>query len=149
KNMVAILTEQARDSGEPPPFDPGPTQAQIQAAQAPMPDARGAKDDATAAAATAQARDYTELVVTLDGTNNGEECQLTLHATLEGRQARAQIVHGAVDNDLYAEGEPVPEFRVQSYPPRMLKAMRSFGSPDQTFGSAMQAIRKTMGALQN
>ncbi len=76
------------------------------------------------AAAEARSRNVTELMATFVGAAAGDECQVTLHATLRGRQGGAQMIAGAVDRDRYPEDE-APSFDVGAFPAEVLEVMRS------------------------
>lgn len=68
---------------------------------------------AGAAAESARQKRMTGLAATFVGTNDGVECQMILHATLQGRAGDAQFVHAAVTDDLYPDGK-APMFGVAS-----------------------------------
>ncbi|MEM6328078.1 MAG: hypothetical protein AAF791_13270, partial [Bacteroidota bacterium] len=69
----------------------------------------------------------TKLGATFVGQVGGRECQMTLNAELVGREGGAQIVPGAVDEDLYPEGE-APNFGVGVFSPEILRLMTRMSS---------------------
>ena len=83
-----------------------------------------AEPDIAAAADEARAERMTRLMATFVGQTGGTECQMTLNALLSGREGGAQILAGAVDEDLYPEDE-VPEFGVMVFPQAFLDGMRA------------------------
>ncbi len=76
------------------------------------------------AADDARAKRTTTLGATFVGQSSDGECQMTLGATLAGREGGAQILSAAVDDDLYPTGE-APAFSVRVHPTGMLRAMRA------------------------
>lgn len=93
-------------------------------AEAAMATARAeAQPEIDQAADEMRARQMTELMATFVGQAGGRECQMTLAATLTGREGGAQILAGSVDEDLYPEDE-VPGFGVVVFPGAFLDAMR-------------------------
>lgn len=83
--------------------------------------------DIEAAADQARARRMTTLAATFVGQNSGEECQMVLAAELQGREGGAQILAGAVDEDLYPDGEE-PGFDIGIYTKAFLDALRSLST---------------------
>ena len=69
-----------------------------------------------------RARRVTQLLATFVGRNGGGECQMTLGATLVGREGGAQMIPGAVDPDPNGEA---PEFEVSVFPEAFLDRMRA------------------------
>ena len=84
------------------------------------------------AAAERRAEQMTRLLATFVGRAGGAECQMTLSASLTGRQGGAQILAGAVDPDRYPDGEE-PGFDIVVFPPALLDQMRAMTalSPEQ------------------
>ena len=80
--------------------------------------------DINAAAGRARTRNTTRLAATFVGRSGDGECQMTLGATLEGREGGAQVVRGAVNESRYPPDE-APEFAVRVHPDSMLRAMRA------------------------
>ena len=89
-----------------------------------------AQPDIDAAADEMRAEQVTRLLATFVGRSGsvrpggGAECQVTLAATLTGREGGAQILPGAVDADLYPEGE-APSFDIAVFPQEVLDFLRN------------------------
>jgi len=71
-----------------------------------------------------RAEQVTQLLATFIGQAGRGECQMTLAATLTGREGGAQILPGAVDKDLYPEDE-APEFDIAVIPQAILDVLRA------------------------
>ena len=93
-------------------------EAEIERAQA------EAQPDIDRAADEMRSRRVTELLATFVGQNGGEECQVTLSATLTGREGGAQIIPGAVESDRYPDDE-APGFGIAVFPEAFLTMMRA------------------------
>ena len=85
----------------------------------------------------------TQLMATFVGTDAGSECQMTLAASLSGREGGAQIIAGAVDEDLYPEDE-VPSFTFVVYPERALDGMRALASAGVPAGGTIPTGAREM-----
>ena len=125
---AAIKFKQMQQQGQ----IPGMTQEQLaalrQRAQAQFAAGRAeveAGDKSMGARADeARAARMTGLAATFVGRDDGQECQLTLRATLAGRQGGAQILAMAVDDELYPEDD-APSFEMIAYRAEVLQAMQS------------------------
>ncbi|MEM6285956.1 MAG: hypothetical protein AAF845_02235 [Bacteroidota bacterium] len=100
------------------------------------------------AAADVRSQRTTLLASTFVGVEVGSECQVTLAATLRGREGGAQIIPGAVDPDRYPEDEE-PGFALMVYPAAMLSLMRTAGgiSPSDAAAQAAQ-LEDAMGGWE-
>lgn len=126
QDMIAIAMDRAADYGVSLPIDPEASQAKVAAARARIkPHIREAKSRAIAAAAkAASTSNPTILAATFVGEHEGEECQVTLGAVLEGQNGGAQILHWAVDEDASPENQSSPGFQAAIYTPRILGLIR-------------------------
>lgn len=121
-DKAAVMLKQMEQKGQTPSMTQDELAALGQQAQNQLAAGRAETGDIGARADEARAEQTTELGATFVGSNDGQECQVTLEATLAGRRGGAQILAMAVDND-------APTFNVDVYPAELLRTMQALGPP--------------------
>ena len=127
-DAAAVMIQQMQQQGQSAGISQEQLQAMRQQAQAELAAGRAQTGDIGARADKARAERNSELAATFVGSRDGQMCQVTLSATLAGRQGGAQMVPMAVDEDLHPEGDE-PSFDVEVYPSAQLLAMQSLLTP--------------------
>ncbi|MGO1892605.1 MAG: hypothetical protein ACTH0Y_05420 [Luteimonas sp.] len=96
-----------------------------QQAEGQLADGRAQAGDIDARADEARDAQTTELAATFVGLDDrGQMCQVTLGATLAGRQGGAQVMDMAIDQNRYPDGD-APTFDVEVYTAGQLRALQS------------------------